>query len=235
MKYITQGHTPQELRRWFEGQPIADGRRLNCSYDDIPGNVKQAVKQRLLDEQGGLCCYTGQRVSEDSSHIEHLKPQTLCENHEDVDYANLLAAYPGVNSQGCPYGAYAKADWYDAELLISPLSRHSENRFRFDLRGRIRPASNGDPAALETITRLCLDHDSLTELRKQAIDAALFPQNRPRRRAQLRQITQSYCDRDTQNRFPHFCFVIMQAAQMLLERAERRRKRKQAIHQQARK
>ena len=94
MKYIRKGPSPRELREWFK--PAEDGRRINRGYDDMPTNVKNAVKERLLDEQGGLCCYTGMRVSLQNSHIEHFKPQKLCTDHEDVDYMNLLAAYPGL-------------------------------------------------------------------------------------------------------------------------------------------
>ena len=228
MKHIIKSSSP-ELHRWFNAQPIVDGHRINVSYDDMP---KEAVKQSLLDEQGGLCCYTGIRIDEDNSHIEHLKPQSQCVDHEDVDYANLLAAYP---SNECPFGARAKGEWYDAQLLISPLDKRCESCFRFDLSGGIKPANENDPAVIETIRRLCLDHGSLTEMREKAIKNALFPRNHRRSEAQLHKITQSYCARNTRRQFPHFCFVIQQTAQELLGKIERRRKRKQAIRRQSRK
>jgi len=234
MKHIVKGNTPQELRHWFDHQLIEDGRRINCGYSHMPGDVKRAIKQRLLAEQGGLCCYTGLKVDEDGSHIEHFKPQSLCENHEDVDYVNLLAAYPGDNTLKCPYGAHAKADWYSAELLVSPLRRDCERRFRFDLLGQITPEDENDQAAVETIKRLCLDHDSLTEMRKQAIDGTLFRRDHPLSVAHLQRLANSYCERNHRQQFPEFCFVIVQAAQVLILKAERERRRKQAIRQQAR-
>lgn len=54
MKHIRKGSPPRALRDWFEGQPVEDGQRINCGYDDMPTNVKDAVKERLLHEQGGL-------------------------------------------------------------------------------------------------------------------------------------------------------------------------------------
>ena len=235
MKHIVKGNPPSELRRWFDGQPAQEGRRLNCGYADMPGEVKRVVKQHLLEEQGGLCCYTGILLSERRAHIEHFKPQSLCHNQEDVEYTNLLAAYPGDNASKCPYGAHAKANWYDNKLLISPLHGNCENRFRFDQFGRITAASDNDVAAKETIERLCLDHGSLTELRKQAIDTVLFRKGQPLSKAQLYTITQSFCNRNVRQQFPMFCFVIVQAAQALLHQAERERKRKQAIRQRKRK
>src|SRR6266542_5989051 len=117
MRYIKKRSAPKELRQWFAGQPIAGGGRINCRYGDMPGEVKDVVRQRLLEEQGWLCCYTGRRVGTKSSHIEHLKPQSRCEGHEDIAYGNLLAAYPGLDERS-PYGAHAKADWYDPALMV---------------------------------------------------------------------------------------------------------------------
>jgi uncharacterized protein (TIGR02646 family) len=234
MKHIIKGKTPSELKRWFRNQPIFDGEPINCGYADMPSEVKQVIKQRLLDEQGGLCCYTGLRVKETTSHIEHLKPQSQCQNHEDVEYNNLLAAYPGPNAHQCPYGAHAKADWYDAELLVTPLRGDCESRFRFDQSGHIKPANENDLAATRTIKQLCLDHESLTDLRKQAIVEALIRKNKPHSPAKLRQIIQKCYERNANGKFRPFCFVIVQAAEALLRKAERRRKGKQAIGSQTR-
>ena len=163
MKYIHKSSPPEELREWFHGQPVEDGRRINCGYDDMPSNVKNAVKERLLHDQGGLCCYTGVPIDLENSHIEHFKPQSLCTDHEDVDYANLLAAHPSASANRCQFGAHAKDDWYDEQLLISPLHRRCETRFRFDQSGGIASRDGKDAAALETLEHLCLNHSSLSE------------------------------------------------------------------------
>lgn len=232
MKYISKGAPPTELRRWFEQQPVEDGYRLNCGYRQMPSDVKAIVKQRLLEEQGRLCCYTGRRVDEHSSHIEHFKPQSRCTNHEDVDYNNLLAAFPGDNEKRkCAYGAHAR-DNCDESLLISPLHPSCENSFRFDEYGKIRAANNNDQRAQETIKRLRLCDQSLTELRRQAIETALYRKKQPISPAQLQTIVERYCLRDRNGYFFPFCYVIVQAAQELLKKAERKRKRDQAIRSQ---
>ena len=84
MKYISKGSPPRELQEWFDGQPVVDGQRINCGYNDMPSNVKNAVKERLLDEQGGLCCYTGVQINLQNSHIEHLKPHRTLKTTELV-------------------------------------------------------------------------------------------------------------------------------------------------------
>lgn len=232
MKYIVKGSEPAQLRQWINGQPVVDGQRINCSYRDMPGTVKAVVKQRLILEQGGLCCYTGIAVTEDESHIEHFLPQTLCTNHEDVEYTNLLAAYPGEDRPNCPFGARARGSWFDASLFVSPLRGDCERRFVFRLNGAIQAANNSDSGAVHTIKKLHLDHESLTELRKQQIDAVLFPANRQLSSSQLRRIAEAYCQKDRQQRYRPFCFVVQQAANELLRRAERERIRREAIRRE---
>ena len=234
MKHISKGPTPAVLRHWFQKQPIENGKRLNCSYADMPGDVKQTVTQHLLDEQGGLCCYTGQRIADQSSHIEHFKPQSLCANHEDVDYANLLAAYPPGDARRCPYGAHAKGDWYDAELLVNPIRGNCESRFQFNQFGHIRPSDITDNAAIETIQHLRLDHSLLTDRRRQAIKTALYRKNEPVSNAKLRKIIRDDSVRDAKQQFQPFCFVVQQVAAALLRKRERERIRKQAILSQLR-
>ena len=233
MKYIQKGSTPQELRRWFEGQLLPDGQRINCGYGDMPSDVRAVVKQRLLEEQGGLCCYTGMRVNSENSHIEHFKPQSACIEYEDVDYRNLLAAYHGI-SKRCQFGAHAKDDWYDENLLVSPLHQSCETKFRFKQSGEIAPSDNEDAAAVETIRRLRLDDQSLEENRQSAIDEALSPDNRRLRETQIRRLIEGLYSRNSDGNLPAFCFVIKDAAQDLLRKAEQGRRRRQAIRNQAR-
>lgn len=234
MKYIVKGRTPRSLKEWIAGQPIENGERINCKYEDMPTSVKREVHQRLLTEQGWLCCYTGMNVDESNSHIEHLKPQSQCEGDEDIDYANLLTAYPGDRVR-CEFGAKAKDKWYDEELLISPLDRGCESKFRFDQFGHIKEVKPKDRAAKETIRRLRLDHDSLTEMRESAIQEAIFPDGNPLNHAKLNRIAQYYCRRDSEERFPRFCFVVAQVAQDLLRRTMRDKKYKRASHNRSRK
>lgn len=228
MKHISKKEQPHELRLWVNGQPVnEDGAHINCKYEDMPSEVKAVVKQNLLEEQGYLCCYTGIRITDERSHIEHLKPQSCCENYEDIDYGNLLAAFPGVHQPESLFGAHVKADWYDADLMVSPLTEACEKRFHFSLFGKIKPTNPADKAARETITRLGLDHDSLTDMRKQAIQTALFKSNQPRSPKTLARIIQGYCEPNTySHEMRPFCFVIQQAASDLLERQKKARAKK---------
>ena len=229
MKHIQKRNEPKELKRWFNNQPIVDGIRLNCGYYDMPSDLKKIVKKQLLTEQGYLCCYTGIRINEETSHIEHLKPYSLCRdeaNNEDVDYNNLLAAHPSDKAAKCSFGAHIKENWYDPDNLVSPLKGTCENRFKFDLQGRIS-SSNNDIPAEETIKYLKLDHSNLTELRQKAIDELLFAD--PISLSQAERILEKINERDKSGRFRAFCFVLYQACTIYIKKNKQRQAKNKAI------
>lgn len=220
MKYIKKGSPPPELARWFKKQPSENGRRINCSYEEMGTPLKNIIKARLLHDQGWLCCYTGIHIEMETSHIEHFIPQSKCENNEDVDYNNMLAAYP---KGACRFGGQARAN---KTLPISPLHRSCETKFRFNKLGEISPADPNDADAKATINILHLRDEYLTELRAHAIDEVLFPHGKEPSDAQLKIVIAEYCERMPNHRFRSFCFVIVSAAE------EMRRKRKKVKAQQ---
>lgn len=222
MKYIEKQAQPPELIAWVrENATDVDGVERAWGYDDMTANVRRAVKASLLREQGGLCCYTGRRITSSTSHIEHLKPQCLCVGHEDTDFSNLLAAYPSSDSgtPHCAYGAHAREDWYDPHLFIHPRRRDCEQRFRYNLNGHIRPASQDDNATIETIKKLDLDHPELQKMRSESIFEALFAEDLSE--SQIRRLMTEVDRRDGNGNFRQFCFVIKQACEKYLKRFEK--------------
>lgn len=230
MKYVKK-EEPEELRSWFESQPVnSNGKRINCDYrNGLPGDIRRAVHKHFLAEQGYLCCYLGILIDQDTSHVEHLKPYKQCRNegkYEDVNYLNLVAAYPGQTyeeeidgqkQKRCPFGAHVKDDWYEPEKFVSPLDETCEARFRFDEFGGISVSNSEDNAAKETINKLVLNHDRLRDLRKEAIDEALFPIDVELDEVELQSIADgNYSIKDENKKLPQFCFVIEQVARQLV-------------------
>lgn len=219
MKRIIKNPPPGELIAWLRsGVADADESIIdNWGYEDIPGTLRQIIHFCLIDEQGHICCYTGRRITVSSSHIEHLKPQKHCENHEDTEYRNLLAAYPGPNSpRSCPYGAHRKKDWFDPANFVDPLREDVEKRFRFRLDGKIEPANATDHAAAETIRRLRLDHDQLSQLREAAIWEMLIKPNLSK--AKVERLIDAMDRKNGNGQYFPFCFAIKQACAKYLKR-----------------
>jgi uncharacterized protein (TIGR02646 family) len=226
MKYISKQPQPHELIAWVRAKAHdEEAKHIHWTYDDMPSEVRQAVKTSLVQEQGGLCCYTGRRISPETSHIEHMKPQEACVNHEDTDYENLLAAHPASDApRKCPYGAHEKGNWYDHYQFVHPRRRDCEQRFRYRDNGRIGAISPDDVGAVETIQRLRLDHYELQRMREQVIYEALYADHLGE--AQARRLLAAMDERGRDGNFRPFCFVIKQACERYLKRFEKPKAKK---------
>ena len=218
MKYIQKQPQPQLLIAWIHGKSTDDdGNEQQWNYKNMPADVRAATKKSLLREQGGLCCYTGQRITADTSHIEHIKPQSECIGHEDTDYDNLVVAYPSSESgtPECAYGARKKDKWYKEELFVHPRRKDCEARFRYRTTGKVIPANNADSAVAITIEKLRLDHPELEQMRKAAIVALDLEELSE---AKARRLMAAMNERDKDGNFRPFCFVIKQACEKYLKR-----------------
>lgn len=215
MKLISKRHPPRSYIAWTH----ADEGEIstNWGYRDMPAYVKQEVKLSLIQEQGYLCCYTGRRIDPPNSHIEHLKPQEICVDHEDTEYSNLLAAYPSDRAEHeCAYGAHYKKNWYNSILFVHPLRPDCELRFRYRDNGTVGPVNPVDDGAKETICHLNLNDKELQNLRRTVIHAALYENNLSKGQASRLMAAMDHIDNNGQYR--EFCFVIKQACERYLHR-----------------
>ena len=218
MKRIKENKPPKELIAWTHAKAKnVDGKLMNWGYSDMPADLRRKVKLCLIREQGALCCYTGRRIDDDTSHIEHLKPQEKCVKHEDTDYSNILAAYPSANFPGrLAYGAHKKANWYDPILFIHPLRDDCEKRITYKDDGSIKPTRSNDKAAIETITKLDLDNDDLKNLRSTAIHTALFEEQLSK--GDVQKLYKAMDSQNAKGQLREYCFAIKQACERYLKR-----------------
>jgi uncharacterized protein (TIGR02646 family) len=181
MKKISKTYPPTEYLQWLKCQEqlgIKD--KLQFNYDTgIDREPFDALKKKLIEEQGYLCAYTGMKILPDiknidgqiteigTFHIEHLKPRTLCKQEqkdkkkvlsEDLDYQNIVACYPkDENDTPCSFGAKLKDDWWDEKEFISPCQDDCERRFSFSWNGNVSSTIDEDHAAKKTIEILGLN------------------------------------------------------------------------------
>ena len=245
VRTIRKRNVPPSLTEW-RAPRMANIRPegMECTYNEMrrwPG-VLDDIENNLLAEQGGICAYTGLRIGIRASgegpeaeryidfHIEHLRPQVHCSYGQDADYRNMVACWPKPNCGFEPaYGARKKGNWPSAEheaIFISPLRHDCSVRFVFNHKGGIAPAIRTDQAAIETISRLGLSNDKLTELRKEAIWGAFNLGGRNIRLAEARRL-RSELDNDSQAldnganiQLRAFCFVIRHALEREIHKLE---------------
>lgn len=238
MRTIKKSSEPSPLRKWKRDtqQKCPE----NLSYDNLPGQIKDAVKTSLLKEQGFLCAYTMQRLAAvDECHIEHVQPQNKAPDL-DLEYSNMAACFPrdgGNTAHG--YGAPIKGGT-EIKLNVNFVTPHSlgcERRFIYDAKGQIRPA-DGDVAAEKTISTLKLDHGFLNDLRRRALEThGLIPRKGSMRSkqkvkspAQARQFANEVVKVAGDGVLEPFCVALAQVAIAFADREEGRAQRIRAQH-----
>jgi uncharacterized protein (TIGR02646 family) len=211
MKYVQKGGPPHGYRQWCRDVHGTD----NEDYREIPAGIKAVLLVALVQEQGGICAYTMKRIDKDTSHIEHIKPESLCRDDtkgSDLDFANVVACFPRDGMRrACRYGAQKKDNWWDATLFVSPLDPACERRFHFNREGEISTVGT-NAAADRTIAVLRLDHPTLTEDRNRAIEEFLYGQHgdEPLSRAKASRLQREVCTRSA-GRFVEFCVALRDA------------------------
>jgi uncharacterized protein (TIGR02646 family) len=169
MKFIRKWGAPKDFLDWRAG----GNNNWQPKYKDLSGKIKKILKQNLMEEQRFLCCYCENELSLNDCHIEHFEPQSR-PNVDPLDYLNLLCSCQNNPERGKPlHCGHLKSDWFDPNLLISPLDPTCENRFKFTFDGRIHPVNDNDQAAKMTISRLGLNIPKLRDLRRNAIEPFL--------------------------------------------------------------
>ena len=169
MKAINKLSEPAVLTYW----KAQENDNWQPAYDAMGSTIKNEVKESLMSEQGYLCCYCERQLTDNDSHIEHLKPQSD-PAVDPLDYSNMLCSCQNQLQKGEPrHCGNLKDDWFDSELLLSPLDSGCEERFSFTGYGDIKPAYTEDNAASKTIQKLGLNIPKLQSMRANVIEPFL--------------------------------------------------------------
>jgi uncharacterized protein (TIGR02646 family) len=175
VKYIKKSEEPEAFSAWKALQ----NEDWQPSWGNFQKPEKDTVQEALLKEQGYICCYCERRIDErKNSHIEHLKPRTLYPDLQ-LEYANLLASCQGESETPPPipvHCGHQKRDWYEENLMVSPLDLNCAEFFRYSGAGEILPIDDPDRQAMAetTIEYLGLNIAKLQAMRGEAIAGVLL-------------------------------------------------------------
>ena len=162
MKQIIKGNEPQEVIVW---KKLAN-EDWQPTYENAPKNVYRA---NLASEQGYICCYCNQDISDGDFHIEHFRPQSSFK-HLEIEYNNLHASCLKNKKPGTPsHCGDAKKNWFDARLTLSPLDNH-EASFKYLADGGIEASIQNTS---DMIDELNLKDESLKAKRQAEISGIL--------------------------------------------------------------
>jgi len=169
MKYIVKQEEPAAFNDW---KALRNDDWMP-TYKKLSRDIKSIVTAALMAEQGYICCYCERRLTGHDGHIEHFRPQHD-KSVDSLDFSNMLCSCQNQLKKGEPrHCGNLKDDWFDEQMLISPLGPECEGRFSFTGDGYISSAQPTDKAATETVVRLGLDIPKLRSLRKSAIEPFL--------------------------------------------------------------
>lgn len=173
MKYIKKGKEPASLAKFRNALTKEDYDRKSI-FDEYKD--KEDLKKSLLEEQGYICCYCMQRISEENMKIEHWKSQKEYPTLK-FDYKNLLAACQG-NEGEPPKNQHCDTKKSSTGITINPTHENCEQYFKYRLSGEI------DFDNLERLIRddlkqsLNLNHEILVRNRKRTLEAVIDEMNR---------------------------------------------------------
>lgn len=165
MKYIKKGESPQSLEEYKKTE--------GASYEDLNKNhtwIKREIKNSLITEQGGICCYCGTRIEQTDSVIEHFKPKARDLFPElQLEYSNLLASCFGGQidkrtNRRFPLCCDASKKYRVIE--VSPTDPDCESCFKYDDEGNIYGTT---PEARHAIQILNLNNEVQKNRRRAAI------------------------------------------------------------------
>lgn len=169
MKYIIKQSSPTSLENYKK--------EIGACFDELPKIVKDELRHSLFDEQGGICCYCGKRISDNyTSVIEHLYPRGLKQYvHLQLEYTNLLCSCDGgvrdrtgkSKAEKLKFPSYCDNKKNNRVLKVTPLCSDCEELFMYDEEGHIYGATD---AACEAIKTLGLDCVTLVNQRRAAIE-----------------------------------------------------------------
>lgn len=207
MRHIVHGEEPRSFAEW----KALENEDWHPSFEDLPSETKETVKNQLWEEQCGLCCYCEARIdpTPKSSHIEHYYPQSTYPEQQLL-YDNLLLSCNGSDSHTARHCGHAKGD-ADPKSFVSPLDRDCQEQFHFQRDGRIEKKHHQslelkkDPAL--TIETLNLNASTLIRQRRNIFDTTLFlDDNSPFSLGRARMIALSNLplDNNKQTSSPHW-------------------------------
>lgn len=165
MRAIRKGKEPVQ---WLEFRS-----RAGATFDaaDAP---KGALRQALVREQAGICCYCMGRIRPGaaSMKIEHWAAQSTSPDAQ-LTYTNLLAACLG-NQGAAPSQQHCDTAKGDVVLHTHPADpgRDCTSAFIYSVNGEIG-AALGDPRVRADIDTLRLNHPRLRAGRRALLDEVL--------------------------------------------------------------
>lgn len=140
---------------------------VNSSFDNLPSNVKNDIRESLLKEQGYICAYCMKRIESPDVKIEHYKARN---SENELDYKNLLAVCKG--NEGSPK-KFQTCDTHKGNdiLNINPQDERHILTIFFTRNGEIKSSNDLYQKELNEVLNLNDKYGKLISGRRAALKA----------------------------------------------------------------
>ena len=130
-------------------------------------DIKEILRQSLLEEQGHLCAYCMSKLN-DEIKIEHYEPRNA---QNELDYSNLLAVCNGDTAGNLSKRQHCDTRKRDHILHINPQNSVHIHCISYESNGTIYAKDHADfDYDLNTVLNLNDDYGYLKANRKRALD-----------------------------------------------------------------
>lgn len=204
MRHIEKTEPPKEFVEFCKTPDVC--------FESLSGEPKRALRKRLLEDQGYICCYCGRRIADDEHmKIEHIKCQDRY-SALSLDFCNMLASCDGgeldrENRVRPRHKCHCDAKKENEDIPVSPLDSGIEELFTYFDDGTVK----GTGAGKKLVQTLGLNVDYLVSRRKNVISE--YIENEPEDLEAELQWLKSMHDGE----FEEFCFVLEQYVSLLME------------------
>lgn len=204
MRNIVKGQEPQSLTHHRE--------RIHSDYDNY--GEKPELREALVREQRGLCCYCLCRIVPDGQKmkIEHWRSRDRFPK-EQLIYANLLGACKGGEkpdpNDERDIDRHCDTSKGDLDLLLNPAKDDVESTISYLPDGRIRSSNDVFNAELSSV--LNLNTFAMVNQRKAVIKSLLrlFPRRQGLRRQAWEAVARDWNGEDHEGELREYCSVVV--------------------------
>ncbi len=162
---ISKGKAPKALTDALFGLRSTPGSPVD--WGEI--RDQKPIRESLCREQGNLCAYCMRRITADSSHVEHIIPQSRCTRGQDVAYDNMLAVCDGNEKGGNRSALTCDKARGDAPLTVNPLKPETLKSIRYRSNGTIDASDDAIRRDLQETLNLNCEAAYLPQDRKAVI------------------------------------------------------------------
>ncbi len=160
MIHIQKGTSPKKFQEFKQQNP-------QSHFDDMPPDIKLALRQSLLKEQGYLCAYCMSRIH-DRVKIEHYETRNP---QNELEYSNLLAVCTGNSAGNQREYQHCDTKKGNKHLHVNPQNIDHIKQISYRSDGTIYAKDNDDfNADLNFTLNLNDEHGYLKANRKRALD-----------------------------------------------------------------